>query len=181
MPTLRRDAEIFTVPDRLAVLALRDVVIFPHVSMPLLVGRPASLAAVDSAMTEDRFILLVTQRSGDTDEPAAADLYRGGVVARIAQLARAPSGAAKILVEGLARVRVTRYVPTGEHLRAQVVAVEEQTLPDEVDEGEAPARRVVALFEEYVSLHRRIPAEGVTLIHGAGNTARQALGIAPAP
>jgi len=56
MPTLRRDAEIFTVPDRLAVLALRDVVIFPHVSMPLLVGRPASLAAVDSAMAEDRYI-----------------------------------------------------------------------------------------------------------------------------
>ena len=72
-------------------------------------------------MAEDRYILLVTQRSGDTDEPAAADLYRGGVVARIAQLARAPSGAAKILVEGLARVRVTRYVPTGDHLRAQVV------------------------------------------------------------
>jgi ATP-dependent Lon protease len=177
MPTLRRDAEIFTVPDRLAVLALRDVVIFPHVSMPQLVGRPASLAAVDSAMAEDRYILLVTQRSGDTDEPAAADLYRGGVVARIAQLARAPSGAAKILVEGLARVRVTRYVPTGDHLRAQVVAVEEQTSPDEVDEVEALARRVVALFEEYVSLHRRIPPEVVTLIQGADTTARQAFGI----
>jgi len=71
------------VPERLPVLALRDVVIFPHVTMPLLVGRPASLAAVDSAMTEDRYILLVTQRSGDTDEPTAGDLYRGGVVARI--------------------------------------------------------------------------------------------------
>ncbi|HEY2374438.1 MAG TPA: endopeptidase La [Gemmatimonadaceae bacterium] len=178
MPTLRRDAEIFNVPDRLAVLALRDVVIFPHVSMPLLVGRPASLAAVDSAMAEDRFILLVTQRSGDTDEPAAADLYRGGVVARIVQLARAPSGAAKILVEGLARVRVTRYVPTGDHLRAQVVAVEEQTSPEEIDEVEALARRVVALFEEYVSLHRRIPPEVVTLIQGADSTARQGFGIA---
>jgi ATP-dependent Lon protease len=128
-------------------------------------------------MAEDRYILLVTQRSGDTDEPAAADLYRGGVVARIAQLARAPSGAAKILVEGLARVRVTRYVPTGDHLRAQVVAVEEQTSPDEVDEVEALARRVVALFEEYVSLHRRIPPEVVTLIQGADTTARQAFGI----
>ncbi|HKW09928.1 MAG TPA: endopeptidase La [Gemmatimonadaceae bacterium] len=178
MPTLRRDAEVFNVPDRLAVLALRDVVIFPHVSMPLLVGRPASLAAVDSAMAEDRFILLVTQRNGDTDEPAAADLYRGGVVARIAQLSRAPSGAAKILVEGLARVRVTRYVPTGDHLRAQVVAIEEQTSPDEIDEVEALARRVVSLFEEYVSLHRRIPPEVVTLVQGADSTARQAFGIA---
>src|SRR5438874_7922787 len=178
MPTLRRDAEVFNVPDRLAVLALRDVVIFPHVSMPLLVGRPASLAAVDSAMAEDRYILLVTQRSGDTDEPAAADLYRGGVVARIAQLARAPSGAAKILVEGLARVRVTRYVPPGDHLRAQVVAVEEQSSPEEVDEVEALARRVISLFEEYVSLHRRIPPEVVTLVQGADSTARQAFGIA---
>ena len=99
MPTLRRDGEIFTVPDRLPVLALRDVVVFPHVSMPLLVGRPASVAAVDSAMAEDRYILLVTQRSGDTDEPAAADLFRTGVVARIASLSRAPNGAAKLLIE----------------------------------------------------------------------------------
>ena len=178
MPTLRRDAEVFNVPDRLAVLALRDVVIFPHVTMPLLVGRPASLAAVDSAMAEDRYLVLVTQRSGDTDDPAAADLYRGGVVARIVQLARAPSGAAKILVEGLARVRVTRYVSMGEHLRAQVVAVEEQTSPEEISEVEALARRVVALFEEYVSLHRRIPPEVVTLVQGADSTARQAFGIA---
>jgi len=178
MPTVKRDAEVFNVPDRLAVLALRDVVIFPHVTMPLLVGRPASLAAVDSAMAEDRYILLVTQRSGDTDEPAAADLYRGGVVARVVQLARAPSGAAKILVEGLARVRVTRYVSMGEHLRAQVVPVEEQTSPEEISEVEALARRVVALFEEYVSLHRRIPPEVVTLVQGADSTARQAFGIA---
>ncbi|HKN65231.1 MAG TPA: endopeptidase La [Gemmatimonadaceae bacterium] len=178
MPTVRRDSEIFNVPDRLAVLALRDVVIFPHVTMPLLVGRPASVAAVDSAMAEDRYILLVTQRSGDTDEPAAADLYRGGVVARIVQLARAPSGAAKILVEGLARVRVTRYVSMGEHLRAQVVPVEEQTSPEEISEVEALARRVIALFEEYVSLHRRIPPEVVTLVQGADSTARQAFGIA---
>jgi ATP-dependent Lon protease len=178
MPTVRRDAEVFNVPDRLAVLALRDVVLFPHVSMPLLVGRPASLAAVDSAMAEERFILLVTQRSGDTDEPAAADLYRGGVVARVVQLARAPSGAAKILVEGLARVRITRYVPAADHLRAQVLPVEEQSSPDEIDEVEALARRVVSLFEEYVSLHRRIPPEVVTLVQGADSTARQAFGIA---
>src|SRR5256714_1690037 len=178
MPTLRRDAEVFNVPDRLAVLALRDVVIFPHVSMPLLVGRPASLAAVDSAMAEDRYILLVTQRSGDTDEPAAADLYRGGVVARIAQLARAPNGTAKVLIEGLARVRVARYVPSAEHLRAQITPVSEHTSPEELSEVEALARRVVSLFEEYVSLHRRIPSEVVTLVQGADSTARQGFGIA---
>src|SRR5690348_1914077 len=156
MPLLKRDGEMFSVPDRLSVLALRDVVIFPHVTMPLLVGRPASLMAVDNAMAEDRYLLLVTQRSGDTDEPSAADLYRAGVVARIAQLSRAPSGAAKILVEGLARVRVSRYVSTGEHLRAQVIAVSDEPALDEFDQVEALARRVVPQFEEYVSLHRRI-------------------------
>jgi ATP-dependent Lon protease len=178
MPTLKRDAEVFSVPDRLAVLALRDVVIFPHVTMPLLVGRPASLAAVDNAMAEDRYLLLVTQRSGDTDEPNAADLYRTGVVARIAQLSRAPSGAAKILVEGLARVRVTRYVSMGEHLRAQVTPVSDEPSLEDTDQVEALARRVVPVFEEYVSLHRRIPPEVVTLVQGADSTARQAFGIA---
>ena len=178
MPLLKRDGEMFSVPDRLCVLALRDVVIFPHVTMPLLVGRPASLAAVDSAMAEDRYLLLVTQRSGDTDEPNAADLYRSGVVGRIAQLSRAPSGAAKILIEGLARVRVSRYVSTSEHLRAQVAAVSDEPTLEETDQVEALARRVVPLFEEYVSLHRRIPPEVVTLIQGADSTARQAFGIA---
>ena len=177
MPVLKRDADVFTVPDRLAVLALRDVVIFPYVTMPLLVGRPASLAAVDSAMAEDRYILLVTQKSGDTDDPAASDLYRAGVVARIAQLSRAPSGAAKILVEGLARVRIARYVSTGDHLRAQVTPVIDEPTPEESDQVEALARRVVPLFEEYVSLHRRIPPEVVTLVQGADSTARQAFGI----
>lgn len=178
MPTLRRDGELFTVPDRLPVLALRDVVVFPHVSMPLLVGRPASVAAVDSAMAEDRYILLVTQRSGDTDEPAAADLFRTGVVARIASLSRAPNGAAKLLIEGLARVRIARFVPGTEHLRAHVIPVSEHTSEVELSEVEALARRVVSLFEEYVSLHRRIPSEVVTLVQGADSTARQGFVIA---
>ena len=165
-------------PERLPVLALRDVVVFPHVSMPLLVGRPASVAAVETAMGEERYILLVTQRSGDTDEPAAADLFRVGVVARIASLSRAPNGAAKLLIEGLARVRVARYVPGPEHLRAQIVAVPEHNSPEELSEVEALARRVVSLFEEYVSLHRRIPSEVVTLVQGADSTARQGFAIA---
>jgi ATP-dependent Lon protease len=178
MPTLRRDTELFTVEDRLPVLPLRDVVVFPHVSMPLLVGRPASLAAVEAAASEGRYILLVTQRSGDTNEPVAADLYRVGVVARLQQLARTPSGTSKVLIEGIARVRVARYVPGAGHLRAQITPIPEHGSPDEVPEAEALARRVVALFEEYVSLHRRIPSEVVTLVQGADSASRQAYGIA---
>src|SRR5215213_4528762 len=178
MPSVTRDTETFAVEDRLPVLPLRDVVVFPYAVMPLLVGRSASLAAVDAAAAEGRFVLLVTQRSGDTEEPAAADLYRVGVVARILQLARAPNGTAKILVEGIARVRVARYLPTSGLLRAQITPIPEHASAAEASEVEALARRVVGLFEEYVSLHRRIPSEVVTLVQSADTAARQGYGIA---
>ena len=97
--------------NRLPVLPLRDVVVFPFVVMPLLVGRAASLAALEAANEEDRIVLLVAQRDPETQEPAAADLYRVGVVARIRQLSRLGSGTVRVLVEGVSRARVTRYVP----------------------------------------------------------------------
>jgi ATP-dependent Lon protease len=162
---------------RPAVLPLRDVVVFPNVAMPLLVGRTASLAAIEAAASEGGTIFLVTQRSADTEEPAAADLHRVGTVARIIQAARQASGTARILVEGIARARVTRYVPASGYLRA--------TLADDVEpEQQDPealhvlSRRVLALFEEYVSLHRRIPNEVVALVQGADSIARQGYGIA---
>src|SRR5438067_540519 len=96
---------------RPAVLPLRDVVVFPYVAMPLLVGRTASLAAIEAAAGEGGTIFLVTQRSADTEEPAAADLHRVGTVGRIIQATRQASGTARILVEGVSRARVTRYVP----------------------------------------------------------------------
>ncbi|HWJ22025.1 MAG TPA: LON peptidase substrate-binding domain-containing protein, partial [Gemmatimonadaceae bacterium] len=128
--TLFRDGERFAVDERLPVLPLRDVVIFPHVVMPLLVGRAASLAAVEAAVrsngvaTSDggRFILLVAQRSADVDDPSAADLFRVGVVARVHQVGRLPNGTAKVLLEGIARVRVTRFAPATGYLRATVAA-----------------------------------------------------------
>src|SRR5262245_40620051 len=160
MLTIERDDETFNVPERLPVLPLRDVVVFPFTVMPLLVGRQGSLAAVGAATAEERFILLVAQRNAETEEPSAADLYRVAVVARILQLSHVPNGGVKVLVEGIARVKVTRYVPASDHLRAQVAvgtAATAETTP--LDEAQEPmARRVVRLFEEYVSLHRRIPA-----------------------
>src|SRR3954471_15828801 len=103
---------------RLPVLPLRDVVVFPYVVMPLLVGRAASLAALESANEDDRLVLLVAQRDPETAEPAAADLFRVGVVARIRQLSRLGTGTVKALVEGVARARVTRFVAAGGVLRA---------------------------------------------------------------
>jgi len=162
---------------RPAVLPLRDVVVFPYVAMPLLVGRAASLAGIEAAAAEGGTIFLVTQRSADTEEPAAADLHRVGTVGRIIQATRQASGTARILVEGISRARVTRYVPASGYLRA---ALADEVEP-ELDDPEALhvlSRRVLALFEEYVSLHRRIPNEVVTLVQGADSIARQGYGIA---
>jgi ATP-dependent Lon protease len=145
--------------------------------MPLLVGRPASLAAIEAAAGEDGLLFLVSQRSADLEEPAAGDLNRVGVVARIVQATRQANGTARILVEGMARAKVTRYVPAGGYLRA---ALSDQA-PPEIEDPAALnvlARRVLALFEEYVALHRRIPNEVVALVQGADTVARQAYGIA---
>src|SRR5512132_3644996 len=103
---------------RLPVLPLRDVVVFPFVAMPLLVGRQASLGAIEAAAAEGGLLFLVAQRSADTEEPTAGDLHRVGVVARVVQASRQANGTARILVEGVARARVTRYVPAAGHLRA---------------------------------------------------------------
>jgi len=164
-------------PRRPPVLPLRDVVIFPYVAMPLLVGRPASLAAIEAAAGEDGMLFLVSQRSADMEEPAAGDLNRVGVVARIVQATRQANGTARILVEGISRSRVTRYVPAAGFLRA---ALSEEVAPEPEDPAalNVLARRVLALFEEYVALHRRIPNEVVALVQGADSVARQAYGIA---
>jgi len=161
--------------DRLPVLPLRDVVVFPYVVMPLLVGRAASLAALEAANGEDRLVLVVAQREPDTQEPAAADLYRVGVVARVRQLSRLGTGTVRVLIEGVARAKVSRYVPGADCLRAIVEPLPRAELGDD---GEVLLRRTLSLFEEYVALHRRLPPELITLIQSADTPARQAFGIA---
>jgi ATP-dependent Lon protease len=176
MPEFPLDGSSLSTNDRLPVLPLRDVVLFPHVVMPLLVGRAASLSALDAANGDDRLVLIVAQRDPETQEPTAADLYRVGVIARVRQLTRLGTGTVKVLVEGLTRARVTRYVPSGECLRALVEPMPPLRIDD--SDGEAHLRRALSLFEEYVALHRRLPTELVTLIQGAESPARQAFGIA---
>jgi ATP-dependent Lon protease len=175
MPSFPTDGPELVTADRLPVLPLRDVVVFPYVVMPLLVGRPASLAAIEAGNEEDRLVLLVAQRDPETHEPAAADLYRVGVVARIRQLSRLGGGTVRVLIEGVARARVTRYVPGTDCLRA---LVEPMPAPVLGEEDEVLLRRTLSLFEEYVALHRRLPAELVTIIQSADSPARQAFGVA---
>ncbi|MFL5545725.1 MAG: endopeptidase La [Gemmatimonadaceae bacterium] len=177
--TFSRDNETIPTSDRIPVLPLRDVVVFPYVVIPLLVGRPASLAAIETALAEDKIILLVAQRDGEKQEPAAADLHRTGVIGRIVQVSRLPTGTTRVLVEGIARARVTRYIPTGNVLRAAA-----SPFPfvgpgaADVAETEALSRRVLNSFEEYVGLHRRIPSEIVSIIQSTDSAERQAFGVA---
>ncbi len=156
---------------RLSVLPLRDVVLFPHVSMPLLVGRPSSLAAIEAALSGDRRILLVAQKDGQVEEPGPGDLLRTGTVATIAQVARQANGTTRVLFEGVERAKVTRFTVTGGVLRA---ACRPLPLGGGAAIGEDPGvRRVVALFEEYVALHRRIPTEVLAVVNAAPSVERQ--------
>jgi ATP-dependent Lon protease len=145
--------------------------------MPLLVGRQGSLGAIEATAADGGLLFLVAQRSADTEEPTAADLHRVGVIARIAQATRQSNGTARILVEGLSRARVTRYLPASGHLRAALADEPETALTDAVNVN-VVMRRVLALFEEYVALHRRIPNEVVALVQSADSVERQAYGIA---
>ncbi|MEO6445774.1 MAG: endopeptidase La [Gemmatimonadaceae bacterium] len=174
---LSRATDTFDVPDRLPVLPLKDVVVFPYVVMPLLVGRAASLGAVEQAWRGDRYIVLVAQKSVDATEPLAADLFRTGVVARILQASRMPNGTVKVIAEGIARVRLTRITTHQGVLRSSLSATPWGSAPLSVDER-ATAAQVVERFEEYVSLHRRIPQEVVQMASAAGDDERAACVIA---
>ena len=172
-----RDGEKLQAEARVPVLPLRDVVIFPYVVIPLLVGRQLSLAAIDAAVETDKLILLVAQKQGETQEPGAADLHRTGVLGRVLQVARLPNGSTRVLVEGFARAKVTRYVSGGAFMRAVIAPVEwDDAAPG--TEIRALANRVLSLFEEYVALHRRIPPEVVGLIQSTESEERQAWGVA---
>ncbi len=145
--------------------------------MPLLVGRAASLAALDTAVADDSLVLLVAQKHADTEDPGSTDLYRVGVVARILQISRLQNGTTRVLVESLARAKVTRYAMAGAHLKANVQPYPFDAVPLSEDE-ERQARRTIGAFEEYVALHRRLPDEVVRLIGGAETHEQQACLIA---
>jgi ATP-dependent Lon protease len=164
----------------LPVLALRDVVFFPNVIMPLLIGRKASLAALDEAAAASGDILLVAQRDATEENPGGTHLFRTGVIGKVLQMSRLPNGSTKVLLEGRERGRVLRFIGRrGGNLRANVrpdplIAAH----GDDVRLTDATARRAVTLFEEYVELQRRIPGEVTALVQSAATPERQAYGIA---
>jgi ATP-dependent Lon protease len=175
---LTRGSDTFDVPDRLPVLPLKDVVVFPYVVVPLLVGRPASLGAVERAWRDDRYVVLVAQRSLDVEDPRASDLYRVGVVARLQQASRLPNGTVRILVEALARVRLSRIAQQRGVLRAALSALPWVPSATLADEPPLRGRKLVEQFEEYVALQRGVPAEVVQMAAAASDDERTACIIA---
>jgi len=174
----------FFMPDRtehetlqLPVLPLRDVVVFPHMVIPLFVGRDKSIQALDQAMEADKRILLVAQKSAETDDPDADDLYPIGTLAQVLQLLKLPDGTIKVLVEGVARARVDKVVSSDGSLTGTGVVID-STDQREGREVEAVARSLMSLFEQYVKTNRKLPPELLQTLSGIDEPGRLADTIA---
>ena len=141
------------------VLPLRDVVVYPHMAIPLFVGREKSVRALSAAMQDDKRILLVAQKSADTDEPLISDLYSVGTLASILQMLRLPDGTVKVLVEGGQRAMVSRVDESGDYLTAEFEPLSEPELGAEEIEMDALMRSAVGTFEQYAKLNKKVPAE----------------------
>ena len=160
------------------VLPLRDVVVYPHMVIPLFVGRERSIHALESAMDNDKRIFLIAQRSADVDDPGADDLYQYGTVASILQMLKLPDGTVKVLVEGSERARLVELVDSGDYLSAQMVSVPEPEAADEDRELDVVARSATNLFEQYVKLNKKIPPEILSSLSGIEDPGRLADTIA---
>ncbi|MCL2590269.1 MAG: endopeptidase La [Betaproteobacteria bacterium] len=157
----------------LPLLPLRDVVVFPHMVIPLFVGRPKSIKALEAAMEAGKSILLVAQQSAAKDEPSASDLYSVGCVANILQMLRLPDGTLKVLVEGVERVRIEEVEDRRQMFFARATPVE-QVSGREGTEVVAMRRALVAQFDQYVKLNKKIPAEVLSSLTNLDDTGRLA-------
>jgi ATP-dependent Lon protease len=163
-------------PIDLPLLPLRDVVVFPHMVIPLFVGRPRSIRALEVAMEAGKSIMLVAQKSAGKDDPSPEDVYEIGCVAGILQMLKLPDGTVKVLVEGAQRARITRVDDVESHFTCEVVPI--QLDPVQGSETEALRRAIVAQFEQYVKLNKKIPPEILTSLAGIDDAGRLADTIA---
>lgn len=142
---------------QLSLLPLRDVVVFPHMVIPLFVGRPKSVKALELAMAGNKNIMLVAQKAASKDEPSDKDLHSVGCIANILQMLKLPDGTVKVLVEGLQRAAISAVKEEDTHFSC--VAVPVPTLVADPAETEALRRAIVVQFDQYVKLNKKIPAE----------------------
>ncbi len=154
------------------VLALRDVVVYPHMVIPLFVGRAKSIKCLDAAMDNDKQIFLVAQKDATLDDPAESDLYRVGTVATILQLLKLPDGTVKVLVEGSRRARLVDFTASEELFMANVDVVASPEMDSR--EQEVFVRSAVGQFEGYIKLNKKIPPEVLTALSGIEDAARLA-------
>ena len=145
------------------VLPLRDIVVFPHMIVPLFVGRDKSVRALEDVMKDDKQILLVAQKNAAQDDPSADDIYEVGTVSTVLQLLKLPDGTVKVLVEGVRRAKITRYEDNEDFFLVEGELIPEDEGPQ--DELEALCRTVVTQFEKYIKLNKKIPPEVLVSIN----------------
>src|SRR5713101_5921208 len=152
------------------VLPLRDIVVFPHMIVPLFVGREKSIRALEEVMKNDALIMLATQKNASDDDPAPDSIYETGTLASVLQLLKLPDGTVKVLVEGLERARVQKYSDRAEYYEATAIALADTDATSV--EAEALARSVVSDFESYVKLNKKISAEVVGVVQAITDFAK---------
>ena len=154
------------------LLPLRDIIVFPHMVVPLFVGRQKSIKALEEAMNKQKFILLAAQREAKTNEPSEEDIYRVGTLGSVVQLLRLPDGTVKVLVEGKKRARVLRYLDEADYFLVEAEEIVE-TCPKNT-EIEALTRSINSTFEHYVKLNKKIPPEMIMSVASIDDPARLA-------
>lgn len=163
--------------DTAPVLPLRDVVVYPHMVIPLFVGREKSIRALEAAMEVDKRIFLAAQKSAEVDDPGRNDIYRVGTVANILQMLKLPDGTVKVLVEGAERARIVHLDTAGAYFSARVEGLEESGYRGEREVG-IIMRSLLTLFEQYVKLNKKIPPEILSSLSGIDDPGRLADTIA---
>ncbi len=166
----------FTEHSQLPLLPLRDVVVFPHMVIPLFVGRPKSIKALEAAMEQGKSIMLAAQKAAAKDEPSADDIYEIGCVANILQMLKLPDGTVKVLVEGAQRARIHNITELDTHFVADLTPIESEA--GDESEVEAMRRAIVQQFDQYVKLNKKIPPEILTSLAGIDDAGRLADTIA---
>ncbi len=165
MASLKDDVNKIEVINGIPVLTLRDVVVYPHMVIPLFVGREKSIKSLDDAMENDKQILLVAQKSADVDEPLAEDVFEIGTLATILQLLKLPDGTLKVLVEGVERVNIHSMDTEGDYFTADISIL---PIDNDYDERKVDllGRALVNLFDKYVNLNKKVPPEILSSLSG---------------
>jgi len=166
------DVEVADETSAIPVMPLRDVVVYPHMVIPLFVGRDKSIVALDKAMAAGKRILLVAQKRSDLDDPQPSDLYEIGTLATILQLLKLPDGTVKVLVEGAERALIDR-IDVSDYFSAEITILKEDNRHDE-REIDVIVRSIIAQFEQYVKLNKKVPPEILTSLSGIDEPGRLA-------